>query len=255
MKTTHTKTLLTAFATCSLTFAGSAPAAILVSSTFDLNPSTAVSTTGTSDWGYFIIKGNNGVDAVLDSNPSGVAFASLVDGDGTSVTVRDGSPAIGAVTFTETGAAGGTTASAFTGFTFDGNATGNIAGSISGSEEIFSMTFNDVGAGTNTLTFYMGASNTGRQIDVDYSVAASDGNISDTGLLSGDLANNRVSYTLVFTTTDASADLTLNIGSAGGGTNAFELNGYTLTNVPVPEPGSLALVAMGGICLLRRRRS
>jgi len=249
--------------------AGSAHGATLVDSSFNDSPSLAINTTGAADWGYFIAtSGKNFTDSLALNTP--VNFDSLTyDHDsnaGTaeiSATVSKALPSIGAVTYTAKGdGANGKTNGSDT-FTFDGTSVGSITGNIATTEEIFSLKFNDLGVGTHTMTFYIGHDSGTRKLDVDYFVYENDDSqsnpaaLSATGIISNQMdtgGDKRISYSLTFTTTTANTDLVFNLGSAGSGSGAFKLSGYTVYTAPIPEPGSLALLGLGGLCLLRRRR-
>ncbi|PXA04941.1 hypothetical protein DDZ13_02960 [Coraliomargarita sinensis] len=236
-------------------------AATLVNSSFDLNPNTAVDTTGTADWGYFV----EGV-GFTDGMTTGVAvnFDDLTFDDGpgpSAATVSESSPGIGEVLYTPTDTSDGTGTADTIGFTFDGNNAGQRLHNIGGDEEIFSMKFNDLGAGTHTMTFYAGHDNNSREMDIDYFVyeeddAETSATLSGTGLQSGGLVNGRGTYTLEFSTATANTDIVFNLGSAGSGVGAWTLSGYTLTTVAVPEPSSFALLAgcFGLTWVMLRRR-
>lgn len=247
------KKQLTLTALAGFALASGTQAATLIISSFDLTPSNVVDTTGAADWGYFTDV--NG----LDDATAGIAFESLTTG-GNSATVRKSPSDIGAVTFTETDDFSSTNPVNAFDYTFDGNAANLTAGSVAPSEELFSLKLNDLGTGTHTFTFYGSHSNTKRQFDIDYSVfedddAETSATLSATGENSGDLVNNRATYTLEFDTTTANTDLLINVGSAGSGIGSFGLGGYTLTTV-VPEPSSFALLAgcFGLTWIMVRRR-
>jgi hypothetical protein len=244
---------LTASITCLAFSAGSLQAATLIESSFNLNPSTTVNTTGAADWGYFLPG-----TGLMNSNPNNVAFEDLVDGSDNPVTVRDSSSNIGAVTFTETGDTGDTNNTDFF-YQFDGNDASHRVGGVATEEEIFSMKLNDLGAGTHTFTFYGSHTSTDRAFDIDYAVFEDDdaetlATLSSTGEVSGTLENNRGTYTLTFSTETENTDLRFNLGSAGSNFGAFGLAGYTLSTVP--EPSSFALLAgcFGLTWVMLRRR-
>ncbi len=229
-----------------------ASAATLVTSAFNLNPSTAVDTTGTADWGYF------SRDGYTQGMTTGVAvnFDALTHVSGDPATVSKASPSTGEVFYTPTDSSSGTSNTTY-GYTFDGTAVGSLLGNIGTSEEIFSMKFNDLGVGTHTMAFYIGASAANRALNIDYFVYEDDGaessaTLSATGVTSGSFANNRISYSLTFETSTANTDLVFNLGSAGSDGNAFTMGGYTLTTVP--EPSAALLGGLGALLIFRRHR-
>jgi len=64
-----------------------------------------------------------------------------------------------------------------------------------------------------------------------------------------------LTFTNVGITDDA---LTIRFASANiaeGGTGNIHINDLTAEGTVIPEPGSLALIGLGGLCLLRRRRA
>lgn len=273
MKMTHTKTLLTALAATACV--GFAHAGTIDSSSFNVDPtSTSIDTTGSGylDWGYFLpnadflagtdadVQSANFDDLKADYNTTTDTFA--IDPATNSKAVSG----IGAVIVTETSSAeysnGSTSLWSFT--VDDGLAPVSdtqtplgAANGISGSEDIFNITFNDLGAGTRTVTLYMAHSNTGRKFDATVDLTAADGNVSNPLLTSASIGGTGgttyFTYTAVVTTTDASADLSITIDSNSGGSGQFAFAGYTVEGV-VPEPGSLALLAAGGLLIASRRR-
>ena len=270
MKTTHTKTLLTALATTACV--GFAHAGTIdPSSSFNVDPTTtSIDTTGDNvvDWGYFLPN----ADFLAGTQAANTNFDALV-ADNQSVNPDYLGPAtnskavsgIGAVTITERDAAeysnGSTSLWQFT--VDDGLAPVSgtytplgAANGIAGSEDIFNITFNDLGAGTTTVTLYMAHSNTGRKFDATVDLTAADGNAADAETsvaIGGTGGTTYFTYTAVVTTTDANADLSISIDSNSGGSGQFAFAGYTVTS-PIPEPGSLALLGLGGLLVASRRR-
>lgn len=236
-------------------------AATLVSSSFNENPSASVDTTGAADWGYFIAS-NSGFTAGMATG-NAVNFDALTQNNGAAATVSKASPSTGEVFYTPTDTSAATS-NTIRGFSFDGNAAGNVIGDIAATEEIFSMKFNDLGVGIHTVTFYTAHGhvapnpvNTSRKLDIDYFVyedddAETSATLSATGLVSETFEDFRVTYSLTFSTTTDNTDLVLNLGSAGSDAGAWTMSGYTVFTVP--EPGSLALLGLGGLCVFRRRR-
>jgi hypothetical protein len=115
------------------------------------------------------------------------------------------------------------------------------------------FTFNDLGAGTHTVSVFVSHSENNRIFDMDYTVTATDGGLSGTtesNLVS--LGELQSTYEIVFSTTDASADLELVWNSISGGTGTGFIGGYVVETVP--EPSSTALLGLGGLALMLRRR-
>jgi hypothetical protein len=88
---------------------------------------------------------------------------------------------------------------------------------------------------------------------MDYTVTATDGGLS--GTTESNTVNSdelQSTYEIVFSTTDASADLELVWNSISGGTGTGFIGGYVVETVP--EPSSTALLGLGGLALMLRRR-
>jgi len=128
------------------------------------------------------------------------------------------------------------------------------------------FTFNDLGAGTHTVRLYVGHSSATRIFDMDYTVVAAAGGFVGNTISNATAGGGRLQsvYEIVFSTTDAAADLSLQFNSTSGGTGSGWVGGYVVETVrddagddaPVtPEPGTFLLAGLGGLALLRRRRA
>ncbi len=93
--------------------------------------------------------------------------------------------------------------------------------------------------------------------DLTYSIfATTDGGATRTTLDSGFLADEQTDgVTLVVNSNDHLAHVGSQIGvEFDNATDYAGLDSVSLTVGPIPEPGSLALLALGGVALFRRRR-
>jgi hypothetical protein len=203
------------------------------------------------DWGYYTRRGT----LVSSSSPDNTKAVSGIG----AVTLTPGSVSDG------TFGTGGLNSDPGS-FTFDDGSTlasgtvdvGASFGAWAASETNgATIVFNDLGAGTHTVTFYVGHSansgTTSRDLRMNYSLATTDGifaSSEDSGTVAGVLIHG--TYTMNFTTDDASADLTLTLDSLSGEAGSGWVGGYIVETVP--EPSSLALLALGGLCIARRRR-
>jgi hypothetical protein len=253
---------LTAAVVSSALFAGTAAAGMIDSSSFDLDPaSTSIDTTGAVDWGYFLPT----ADFLDETQPANTDFDDLTAIGGTldPATNSKAASGIGIVTITENQGAeySNGTDLAIWDFTFnDGLApvsgTQTAFGAVNGvapSEDVFTITFNDLGLGTKTITLYMSHTAINRTFRVDADLTDTGGNDSDTltsAAIGGTGGSLYFTYTVQVTSTDANADLALNVNSLSGSSGQFGFAGYTV----VPEPGSLALLGLGGLLIARRRR-
>lgn len=139
--------------------------------------------------------------------------------------------------------------------------TGALFGNFGTTESNgFTIDFTNFGAGDHIVTIYAGHverndinSAPSRDLRMDYLITDVDGNasgLSDTGTVAG--RTNNGTYTLAFTTTDANASLSLTLDSVSGDAGSGFISGYTFETVP--EPSSTALLGLGGLALILRRR-
>ena len=274
MKINNTPTLISSL----FAFGAMVVSAGTVSPSFNVDPaSVGIDTTGDDikDWGYFLPNADFLAGVNLDQQ-DGINFDSLKadytgSGDGTGTFAID--PAtnskavsgIGAVTITERDEAEYSNGStSLWQFTVDDGLSpvsgtftplGAVNG-VAGGEDIFNITLNDLGAGTSTVTLYMAHSNTGRRFDATIDLTAADGNDSGAVLsdaIGGGDGNTYFTFTTVVDTTDPLADLSISIDSNSGSSGQFAFAGYTVTS-PVPEPSTTALLGLGGLALILRRR-
>lgn len=275
MRTIHTKTLLTAL-TASAIMTGAATAGTVTSTTFDVDPSsTSIDTTtgGYLDWGYFLP--NADFLAGTDADVQSADFDDLKADYNTTTDTFAIDPAtnskavsgIGSVVVTETSSAeytNGDTGKAWEFTVNDGIApvsgTQNPLGAangISGSEDIFNITFNDLTTGVTTVTLYMDHTNNGRKFDATVDLFASDGddlaNTVQSASIGGTDSEGYFTFTVVVSNDVAGADLSISIDSASGSSGQFQFAGYTVEGV-IPEPGSMALLGLGGLLVASRRR-
>jgi hypothetical protein len=263
---TSSRSLIVA-ATVVTAFSCAVQAATVHSSVFSGLSSGAISTTGTADWGYVSVNGNTtgGLTGLFDGNSvyTNQAYGTLDDG-GSILTKVSSSSSIGAVTVTEntSGISGSNNAS---GLTFGGNAAYGSFRNFGATTDAFTINFNDLGVGTFDITLYLGHTSATRDFTINYDLTDAGGNVSNStasGAISGlsssvvfGSAGSTFAYTISVTTTDASADLALNLVSTAGGSGSGLFAGYSV--VAIPEPSSYALIggllALGAIMLRRRR--
>lgn len=251
--------------TASLAALHAIQAATVVSSTFNKVDSGAVTTTGATGYGYLSF--NDALsDGIFDSDLPGsynnTAFNSLKNGSGNTLTTVGGTYTT--VNLTEGfGATAGTDLIDSRGnpspYTFDGNTAHGSFGSFATSEQdVWTLSFNDLGIGTYDITVYLGHSSTSRVFNMDYYLT---GATSGTTTMSGNFASlggtvsNAVTYNIRVTTTAVTDDLSLVLGQGAGssGTGEGYLAGYKV--VAIPEPSAALLGGLGMLALLRRRRA
>ncbi|MBT7065364.1 MAG: hypothetical protein HN919_03600 [Verrucomicrobia bacterium] len=202
---------------------GSVHAASLGSSTFTSFDGTAgldIDVTGSSvvDWGYYDDQGDFWLGQPVDNSKavSGIGAVSVVTGVVSSAGAYN--PNL-TMTFDDgAGPAAGTVA------------IGAGFGAWAPDEDnAATFTFNDLGDGTHTVRVYVGHSALNRIFDMDYTVTASDGNLSDNTVSSAlGSGNLHATYELVFSTTDTSADLVLTFNSTSGDSGAGWIAGYVV---------------------------
>jgi hypothetical protein len=250
-----------------LTFSIAMQAGQVNTSGFTGLSSGAISTTGTADWGYVSVNGDSGTGPGLFDGSAGpytdLAFGSL-DNNGTILTTVSGSSSIGAVTVTENTSAISGSYSA-SGLTFDGSAAFGSFRNFGPTDNAFTVDFNDLGVGTHELTLYLGHTDNNRNFTIHYDLTDAGGDVTGStasGAISAlnssvafGSAGSSIAYTISVTTTDANADLALNLVSTAGGAGTGLFAGYTIVS-SIPEPSSYAL--MGGLLtlasvMLRRR--
>lgn len=240
-------------------------AATIDSQTYNVDPSsTTIDTTLSNivDWGYYL----PGADFLDETQPADTNFDDITAVGGTMdpATNSKAVSGIGAVTITENDGAeySSGTSLALWDFTFnDGLAptsgTQTAFGAVNGvasSEDIFTITFNDLGVGTHTITLFMAHTATNRIFRSNLDVFAADGNVSGnltSAQIGGSGSTLYFLYQAVVTTTDASADMDINIRSVSGSAGQFAFAGYTVSSVPEPSTAMLGL--LGGLILLLRR--
>jgi hypothetical protein len=246
---------------------GSAHAGTVIASTFNGVSSGVVSTTGLADWGYVHVQGAVN-DGLFDNQYNATPYGSITRPNGANpdqvITTVFGSSTIGAVTLTENdGVTNTITGQSNAGvFSFDGNAAHGSYGSLSAAENnAWTMTFNDLGIGTHTITLYMGHTADNRSFRMNYSLA--DGGVTSGSTTSGAISG--LGSTLAFSTGDAftysievetltaTGDLSLTFDSLSGSSGGALFSGYTVETVP--EPSAALLGSLGLLALLRRRRA
>ncbi len=226
----------------------------------------AVVTTDLLDWGYVSRQANNnqsgGFGSISEVNANNVPFGSLALGGYGNLTTVSGSSSIGTVTFTE-GAPSDVLGAAFTSatggwYSFDGMAAhGDMRGMNGNEQDVWTLTFSDLGVGQFDITLYLGISKAtaNRIFDMDYSLV--DGN-TISGTSTSATANTYslyetpavaedfylFTYQISVTATTAGADLSLTFGGVSGD-NGGEvlLSGYT---VAAAAPGNIFIDWIGG---------
>lgn len=255
---TRFRTLITALTATAALAAGSASAATVLSqlftgATLSVDNSTALS------WGIV-------TDGIFQSGGAthytNVDFGSVTDGSNGITTVGGSAPSIG-VTLSELSPIGTKNIGSVVYNFSTGGATNGAYGDFGSSEDnVWELNFTDLGVGTRTITIYMGHSNGGRVFQMDYNLDGAgyvDGTVGNGGVSAGigtlgGEASHSFRYDITVNDSLATTDLSLRFGSISGGSGEAYLGGYTVTGTVIPEPGSLALLGLGGLCMMKRRR-
>ena len=251
----NTKTLLTALASAGLFAAGSATA-----DTIQVDITGTGGNTGTTQAGWSAWSPESGGASVASTDATDGTIEASLSGSGGAINGRN----YGIYNVTDPGSL--TNADVWADQWFVGN-------SMTGE---FTLTLDDLKAGTYTFTSYhyaddlssansskndegnmnvfVGGVDTGQ--DVTF-ISGGDSEISGGGNPSSSDLDTFGKVTFQFTVAndgDSVAILYDNVAATVSSTNGdtVGINGFELTLVP--EPGSLALLAMGGLCVLRRRR-
>ena len=153
----------------------------------------------------------------------------------------------------------GNSASRRSTITFDGTVTtGEIGQFQSADDDIFTLEFRDLGIGQYEIALYFDGKGDGLdRYETDYSLnggaftSTTMGATGIQGLTGNTTGDDLFAYKINVTTDAATDDLTLRFGSGGRAGNMY-FTGYTVTLVP--EPGSLALLGLGGLLVAKRRR-
>jgi hypothetical protein len=223
--------------------AGMANAALSITSSGFSGTSLAVDTTGTSDWGY--------APSGQFPTPLYSDLAYSASGVSGNAVVSDSST-IGAVTVSNNSVASKTANAVI--FTFDGNnAIGAFGNLQSGEQDAWDITFNDLTVGTNVITLYLGHNKGDRVYDFDVFLNGV-ADITDTSARLDTYSTGAyaVKYEITVEATTATDDLRLLFGSPNGGSGEGYFAGYTVA--AVPEPTTTALLGLGGLALILRRR-
>lgn len=231
------------------------PSTVDASGFYDVTDN-AVMTADLLDWGYVSQQANNsqsgGFGSLSEVNADNTPFGSLALGNYGNLTTVSGSSSIGTVTFTE-GAPSDVLGAAFTAssangwYSFDGNAAhGDMRGMDGNEQDVWTLSFNDLGIGQFAITVYLGVSeaqNT-KVFDMDYTLT--DGStVSGTStslagshysLVTSPESFHLFTYKITVTTTTADADLSLTFGGVSG-PNGGEvlLSGYTVAAVEASD--------------------
>jgi len=247
----------TATALLSAGFIAWASAATISTATFT-STTTAVDLTSAEDWGYLdgALFGSNGA-----SGNSYTYDGTTFDG-GTVQSNRHSSGSMGAVTLLETGILGVKNDTNFE-YTFsNGTVPTSDTGLVTRAggygdhrvEDLFTFTFNDVGAGDHVLDIYHSTGRGNQTIDFTTNISATDGNIVDSVFTGSHSAAGSYVYSLAFSTSDASADVTINWNATAEDGGSDTLGAFVLNTTAIPEPSTTALLGLGGFALILRRR-
>lgn len=200
------------------------------------------------DWGYL-----NG-SLFGASSSSGTVYTY----DGSGISNRHSSGSMGTVTLTEDGTLGSKSAAPFDA-TFT-NGVGPVNGSSLAyggafgdhrAEDLFTFTFNDVGAGDHTLQIYIEDNRNSMNLEFTTNITATDGNVVGSVSTGSMPTENAYVFTLAFSTNDPLADVSIAFVATSAGSGESNLGAFVLNTVP--EPGSLALLGLGGFLITRRR--
>lgn len=244
-----------------------AHAGTIIASTFNGVSSGVVATTGLADWGYV----NNQAtinDGLFDNQYNATPYGSVSRPNGVNpdqiITTVSGTSTIGAVTLTENDGVTNTIAGQGNAgvFTFGGTLAHGSYGNLAAAENnAWTMSFNDLGIGTHTITLYMGHTADNRSFRMNYSLA--DGGLTAGSTTSGAIsglgstlafgAGDAFTYSIQVETTTATGDLSLTFDSLSGSTGGALFSGYTVATIP--EPSAALLGGLGLLALLRRRRA
>ena len=151
----------------------------------------------------------------------------------------------------------------FFGASITGSVTPGSNSAVDGRQYVH---FNDGGSGAGGAIAQTFDTVMGTEYTVAFSIAGGDFDgsshqiIADAGGGLGGLTqaatnNEYTSHSFNFTATGASTTLTFTDDlQAGGASSDLMLDGVSVTALPIPEPSSTALLGLGGLALILRRR-